>query len=107
MRPLAALLLLALPGCATSAAGLGASNVELTLESAKPARVVAACLSQSLVGTNPMTEIADDHFVVIRQNLYQIPIIRWDIIGTPTGSRLELRYSARIATGDDKARACL
>lgn len=107
MRQLAALLLLALPGCAMTAQGIGSGNVDLYLSSPKPPRQVAACLAQSLMGSNPMIEVAEDHFVITRQNTFQMPVVRWDIIGTPTGSRLEMRSSVRIATGADKARACL
>lgn len=96
-----------LSGCATSVAGLGRDEVDMTLTSAKPPRQVATCLATTLIGSNPLLELSDTHFAVIRNNGYGVPVVRWDIIGTPTGSRVELRASIGINTGDERARACL
>lgn len=108
MRVLALTLLsLPLAACATSIAGMANDEIDLTLESTKAPDIVAGCLATSLQGDNPMIRLGEGHYVVARNNGYGFPVIRWDIIGTPTGSRLELRTSTPVGEGVDKARRCL
>lgn len=96
----------ALSGCAASVAGLGEKSPRLTLESSRPAQQVAGCLATELQGTNPMVTIAEGHYVVARNNTYGMPMVRWDIFATATGSRLELRAQGPFGEGVDKARDC-
>lgn len=92
--------------CATSTAGLGEKSPSLAFEGTRPAEQAANCLSAELVGNNPILKMGDEHFVVTRNNAYGIPVVRWDVYGTPTGNRVELRASFGINVGEPKARAC-
>jgi hypothetical protein len=107
MYRLVVLLGLLTAGCATSLAGLGEKEPRLRLTSTRPAEQIAACLVTSLNWSNEMLRFADDHFVIVRNNnAYNIPMIRWDIIGTETGSTIELRATHPFGEGADKARSC-
>lgn len=97
---------LLLAGCATSTAGLGEKNVARMFEGTQPAEATANCLAASLSGSPRLLKMADDHFVLTRANAYGIPVVRWDVFGTPTGNRVELRASFGINVGEPKAREC-
>ena len=99
-------LALFLGGCATSMEALGRTDVETVLHSPKPPADVAGCLGFKLLGDNPVTRLGDDHYVVARI-VQGIPRVRWDILGEGSGSRLELRSTAVIGHGKDKAEECL
>ncbi|NIJ37920.1 starvation-inducible outer membrane lipoprotein [Sphingopyxis panaciterrae] len=107
MRLTVAIAALALTGCAASPAGLGKDEIDMTLVSPKKPDVVAGCIALSLQGDNPAIRADENHYVVVRKNGFGAPVIRWDIIGTDTGSRLELRSSLPVGSGSDKVKACL
>jgi hypothetical protein len=92
--------------CATSTAGLGEKSPSLVFEGTRPAEETANCLASVLQGNNPLLKMGADHFVVTRPNAYGIPVVRWDVYGTPTGNRVELRASFGINVGEPKARTC-
>lgn len=107
IRIAAILAFLPLTACAISSAQLGRDEVDLTLTSAKAPDIVAGCISTSLIGSNPIVRLAEGHYVVTRVNGYNIPVIRYDVFATATGSTVELRTSVPVGAGADKARACL
>lgn len=95
---------LTLTGCATSAAGLYRTDVHSEYTSEKSAQIVASCVSTELMGNNPVLQIAEGHWAVLRNNGFNVPIIRWDIYDLEEGgSRIEFRKSVSIASGEDKA----
>lgn len=96
-----------LSGCAWSAEGLGRAKIEDTYASAKPASEVAGCVSSRLMGSNPAFQQGDGHWVVVRNNGYGVPIVRFDIIDQPEGgSKIEFRRSVAIMSGEKKAETC-
>lgn len=92
--------------CATSTSGLGEKTPSLVFEGTRPAEQAATCLVSELVGENKLLRMGENHFVVTRSNAYGVPVVRWDVIGTPSGNRVELRASFGINVGEPKARAC-
>lgn len=104
---IASVALITLSGCAWSAEGLSRSAVESTIRSAKTSESFATCVSEKLVGNNPLRH-EGDHWWVLRLNGYGIPLIRWDFFPEPGGgSRAELRSSLNLAySAHDKVRAC-
>lgn len=94
-----------LSGCATSAAGLAKSDVELTLFSDKSPQDWATCSAETMIG--PVSLRNDgDHYWLLRINGYQVPTARWDFTSTDTGSKAELRATISINTGDERVKAC-
>jgi len=100
------ILALLLSACATSTAGLGEKSPSLVFEGTENAEIAASCLTAELQGTNQLLRMGPEHFVVTRPNAYGVPVVRWDVFGTPTGNRVELRASFGINVGEPKARAC-
>jgi hypothetical protein len=97
----------ALSGCAWSAEGLGRAKIEDTYTSKKPASEVAGCVASRLMGSNPAFQQADGHWVVVRNNGYGVPIVRWDIIQQSDGTSLiEFRRSVAMMSGEEKAATC-
>lgn len=104
---IAAVAALLVSGCAWSAEGLGRAKVEDTYTSAKPASEVAGCVASRLMGSNPAFQEADGHWVVVRNNGYGVPTVRWDIIEQPEGGTLiEFRRSVAMMSGEEKAATC-
>lgn len=94
-------------GCAMSAEGLGRAKIEDTYTSEKPASEIAGCVASRLMGSNPAFQESDGHWVVVRNNGYGIPIVRWDIIEQDGGgSRIEFRRSVAMMSGEEKAATC-
>ena len=106
MRYLAILFAVPLSACAMSASGLYRSSVEQTFTSTRSPQSVATCVAESLNGNVQMRNDGQ-HYWVLRYNGYQVPQIRWDFLPTEAGTRVELRTSIDIASGDEKVRACL
>lgn len=107
MRRLAALLLMSLSACATTAAGLAESEISESYASAKRPSTVATCAADRMRGGAEVRNDGD-HYWVLRNNTYGIPIARWDFWPTAEGgSRIELRTSFGINTGAGDVRACL
>lgn len=98
---------LALAGCATSAAGLKKGQVEKEWSSAREPKQVAGCLASKLVGSNPVLEEEDEHFVVVRNNGYGLPMVRFDIFKRDGATRVELRSTLGFGRGADKLESCL
>jgi hypothetical protein len=98
--------LLALSGCATSAAGLGRTNVEMTVTSQKPSQAFATCVAEALIGNNQLRN-EGDHYWILRFNGYGIAVSRWDFKPNPAGGSIaELRATISINTGDERVKAC-
>lgn len=97
-----------LQGCATSAAGLARTDVEMTLYSPdKSPKQVAECTVDSMIG-DPQLRGEGDHFWVIRTNGYGVPTTRWDFTAEPGGgTKAELRATININSGDERVKACL
>lgn len=104
---LAAALALPLAACATSAAGLAKGDVDATYSSAKAPEDVAGCLANELKADNDLFRLADGHYVLTRKNGYGIPTVRWDFIREADRTRIELRTSLPVGSGQDKLRGCL
>lgn len=99
--------LLLLGGCAWSAEGLGRAKIEDTYASKKPASEVAGCVASRLMGSNPAFQEGEGHWVVVRNNGYGVPIVRWDIYQQTDGSsKIEFRRSVAMMSGEDKAATC-
>lgn len=95
-----------LAGCATTAAGLGRSDVEQVIDSDKPSQAFATCVAESL-RWNVQLRNEGDHYWVMRINGYGTPTVRWDFHPREGGgSRAELRTSIPVMGGDEKVRAC-
>lgn len=107
-RMTALILVAALPlaGCAWSAEGLAETDPEDTYYSELAPDIIAGCISGRLHGQNPMFRQAEGHYVVLRENGYGIPIVRWDIIGNEEGSRIEFRRSIAMMSGEERAATC-
>lgn len=96
-----------LSGCAWSAEGLGRAKIEDTYTSEKNASDVAGCVASRLMGSNPAFQDGEGHWVVVRNNGYGIPIVRWDIYQQPEGgSKIEFRRSVAMMSGEEKAATC-
>lgn len=96
-----------LAGCATSAAGLKKGDVEKEWTSAREPKQVAGCVASKLIGSNPVFEDEDGHLVVVRNNGYGVPMVRYDIFAANGSTRVELRSSVGIGRGPDKLESCL
>jgi hypothetical protein len=108
MRLIAALAAaLTVTGCATSGASLGQRKIVRQFTSSKAPNQLAGCIALALNGNNSFVSEGETHFVVLRNNGYGLPAVRYDIIGTPAGSRVELRRAISINSGTDKVEACL
>lgn len=101
-----ALLMLLLGGCATSASGVAATEVEQTLTSGKSAQAWATCFAESLAGNNELRG-AGDHWWVLRMSQYGV-MARWDFRDRPEGGSVaELRSTPHVGgNGVEKARNC-
>jgi len=96
-----------LAGCATSSEKLGQSKVEDTYHSSKTPADVANCITNRLNGNAPSQQATDGHWIVTRtNNMYGVPVARWDIYDTGSGSRIEFRRSFGIMSGEEKAATC-
>lgn len=106
MRKLVAALSLGLCACATTAAGLAESEIEETYTSAKAPSTVATCAADRMRGG---AEVRNDgqHYWVLRNNGYGLPVARWDFYPSDGGTRIELRRSIPINSGSGDVRACL
>jgi hypothetical protein len=100
-------LLLALAGCATSAAGIGKGKVEKTWTSQKEPQQVAGCLASRLNGSNPTFQDENGHYVVARNNGWGVPIVRYDVFKEGAATKIELRSSFSVGRGSDKLESCL
>jgi hypothetical protein len=107
MRHLAPLLvLLLLPGCATSAAGLHLMGVEHVINSQRPAQEFATCAAEVMQGS-PTLRGSGGHWWVLRDNGVGVPIVRWDFTDKPGGGSVaELRATAIAGAAKDKVRRC-
>lgn len=105
-HPLA--LLLILPSCAMTPAGIMRTPVETSVHSGKTAQSFAVCVSESLFGgTANVLRSEGEHYWILRYNSYGAPVVRWDFTPTPDGSLAELRTSFQLGiAGTDKVRAC-
>ena len=56
-----------LSGCATSAAGLARTDVEMRLTSAKSSQAVATCAAEAMIGNNQLRN-EGDHYWILRFN---------------------------------------
>jgi hypothetical protein len=96
-----------LGGCAWSAEGLGRAKIEDSYTSSKPASEIAGCVASRLMGSNPAFQQEEGHWVVVRNNGYGVPIVRWDIIQQSDGtSKIEFRRSVAMMSGEQKAATC-
>ena len=106
MRVAFVALAMLLPGCATSPAGLAQMGVEETLQSKKSAQDFATCVAEILQGQAELRG-SGDHYWVLRENGWGVPIVRWDFKNVVTGGSIaELRATAIIGAGKDKVRGC-
>ena len=106
MRVLISGLALVLCSCATSSAGLQRMGLEMTISSSKSAQDFATCSAEVMQGS-PTLRGSGDHWWVLRDKGYGIPIVRWDFIGKPGGGSVaELRATAIAGAAKDKVRAC-
>ncbi|MBB3034052.1 hypothetical protein [Alteriqipengyuania lutimaris] len=94
-----------LSGCATSAAGLAATEIDASYSSEKSPKDWALCVAEAFQGSNMLRDDGTNWWI-IRPNSYGVPISRWDFKPTPTGSVAELRSSIGLSDGDDKVRSC-
>ncbi len=106
MRLIIFLSCFALAGCAMSTAEMGKDEIDLTLTSEKAPDIVAGCIASRFMGFNESLRLSESHYLVVRKNSFGAPIVRWDIIGTDTGSRIELRSSLPVNHGTDDVRMC-
>lgn len=97
----------ALNGCAMSAAGIGKGAVERQWTSNKSAQQVAGCLAASLVGSNPVFEEVPGRYVVLRNNGYGVPTVRYDVFAGSGVTQVELRSTIKVNRGIDKVERCL
>lgn len=99
--------LVGLSACASSGAGLAATAVDAEHTSTKPPQALALCINDAMNGMVQMIDAGQSHYVVTRNNGYGRPMVRWDIYPKDAGSRMEVRKSFGLMSGEDKARACL
>lgn len=104
MRLLILPAVLAVAGCATSAAGLYATRVEKTVTSTKTPQSFATCVAEAFAGDVQLRS-EGDHYWVLRV-IMDVPRHRWDFTPTATGSLAELRSTGLAGAGEDKVRAC-
>lgn len=95
-----------LGGCATSGASLGKRDLVEQWSSSKSPSDVAGCIALALNGDNSFVQQGAS-FVVLRKNGYGLPSVRYDIVPTASGSKIELRRAISINSGTDKVKACL
>lgn len=100
-------LALALTGCATSADGIRKGEVEKSWSSQKAPQQVAGCVASKLIGSNPVFQDEDGHYVVVRNNGYGIPMVRYDIFERDGSTTVELRSNLGAFRGSDKLESCL
>lgn len=106
MRKLIALGAIVTSGCATSAAGLERMGVESTIPSQKSAQAFATCVAEVVQGSAELRG-SGNHFWVLRSNMYDVPIVRWDFKDLPTGGSIaELRATAVMGAAKDKVQGC-
>lgn len=88
-----------LSGCATSAAGLYRSPIEMTVESlTKTPRQFAECAVGEMSGSTDIRGDGD-HFYVLRFSGYQMPYARWDFRPRPGGGSIAELRRANISIG--------
>lgn len=96
-----------LGGCAMSAAGIKKGSIERTWVSQKEPQQVAGCLASKLIGSNPVFQDEDGHYVVARNNGYGIPTTRYDVFKEGNQTRIDLRSTISINRGTSKLEECL
>jgi hypothetical protein len=95
-------------GCAMNARGLANSEVDETFTSTRQSGEVASCINNALNWQHTLVQEPDGRYVIVRShNMYGVPTVRWDIIPTPSGTRIELRSSLGMFKGTEKVRECL
>ena len=105
-RLIAVLLVPVVSGCATSSASLGQMGVEFTVPSSKTAQQFATCAAEILQGEVELRG-SGDHWWILRSNMWDVPIVRWDFKGQPNGGSIaELRATAIAGAGKDKVQRC-
>lgn len=102
-----AVLALSLAGCASSVSSLGDRAPKDVLHSAKIPDDVAGCISFSLNGSNPARRVSDQRWLIVRNNAFGSPAIRYDIEPEGKGSMVTVRAASPVGAGMDKVRACL
>lgn len=107
MKPFVALAFLGLAGCATSAAGIREGKVEKSWTSQKAPQQVAGCVASKLIGSNPVFQDENGAYVVVRNNGYGIPMVRYDIYSDAGVTKIELRSNVGMFRGSDKLESCL
>ncbi len=101
------LVALGLTGCATSQEAMLKQDSLLTMESSKPAGVVAGCVAQRL-NAGPAMGTDGTNFWVTRSSMMGV-VVRYDFKPAPSGSGsiVEYRSRLRINNGLDKVKSCL
>jgi len=107
MKLLIVLGLLTVGGCATSAAVLREGVAEKSWISSKQPQQVAGCVASKLIGSNPVFQDEDGHYVVLRNNGYGIPMVRYDIYSEGGATKVEVRSNGGMFRGSDKLETCL
>lgn len=88
-----------LAGCATTAAGLGRSPLEMTVESlTKTPRQFAECAVGEMSGSTDIRG-EGDHYYILRFSGYQMPYARWDFRPRPGGGSIAELRRANISIG--------
>lgn len=107
MRPVIVAVVVLLPACATSAAGLANSEIEETILSAKSPREFAECSIERMSGNTDIRGDGD-HLYVLRFSGYQSPYARWDFKARPGGGSIAELRSVNISYGSGvgDVRAC-
>ena len=78
----------------------------MALSSRSTAEHVAACIALSLNGPTPYVKDGENHYVVTRQNGWGRPVVRIDVSGDGSGSKIEVRRSVPFNTGISKITTC-
>ncbi|HEY9090324.1 MAG TPA: hypothetical protein VIN76_01470 [Parasphingorhabdus sp.] len=89
---------LALSGCATTAAGLLDSPIEQTVQSDKSPQQFAECSVDNMSGQTDIRG-SGDHYYVLRFSGYQMPYARWDFRSRPGGGSVAELRRANISVG--------
>lgn len=97
-------LTLVVAGCATTPAGLGATDVKATVSSQKSANEFAVCVAETLAGETQLRSNGD-HYWVLRE-VMGVPRHRWDFHSTDNGSIAELRSTGAAGSGQDRVETC-
>jgi hypothetical protein len=89
-----------------SSSGIYRTPIDVTIQSAKAPKDFALCVSQALIGNNPVTNDGN-HYWVTRVAYQGQPFARWDFFPAPGGSVAQLRSVLLLGNaGDDRVRRC-